>query len=161
MMNQEIQESRANFTAAKDRLTQAFATTSDDRINWSPSATARTPVHLVAHAAGAVKNLHNTLDGRTFPAPNPAVADKEFLEWEQQFSTREQVLEVLEKNSRAYLEWLDALDPERLDTMVKMPFGFGELPMRLVLTFQAFHMQDHTSQLVYLQTIYGDRDWHI
>ncbi len=62
-MEDVISKTKADFVRAKEDLARAFATTPEDRINWSPSPTARTPVQIVAHAAEAIRNIHNFLNG--------------------------------------------------------------------------------------------------
>jgi len=160
--NQEaIERAKAEFLRAKQGLARALATTPDDRLNWSPSPTARTPVELVGHAAGAIRSLHETLDGRTPQFGGPAEADRYFREIDKHFTSREQVLGMLEENSAAYIAWLDALTPERLNSMVELPFGFGQIPVAIGITLVPGHTNGHTAQLEYIQTIYGDRDWHV
>jgi uncharacterized protein YndB with AHSA1/START domain len=155
-----IDEAKASFLAAKARLERILQATPDDRINWSPSATARTPIELVAHAAAAVKALHETFDGRTFDAASTAEADVSFREWERSFCTREEVLSLLDANSAAYVAWLDELAPERLAWMVELPFGLGSVPLALALTFPPAHTHSHVAQIDYIQTVYGDHVWH-
>ena len=46
-----IEHAKTDFLQAKERLCQALAATPDDRLNWAPSATARTPIQQTAHAA--------------------------------------------------------------------------------------------------------------
>src|SRR5262245_5704237 len=107
-----IHEAKAHFLRVKERVTHLLATTPDNRIHWSPSPTARTPVQQVAHVAAAIRNIHAMLDGRPFGVKNVVDADKGFRGWERQFNTREQVLDLLEQHSAAYVAWLDALTPE-------------------------------------------------
>jgi hypothetical protein len=33
--------------------------------------------------------------------------------------------------------------------------------MAMAITFPADHMRGHTAQIDYLQTIWGDHDWHM
>jgi hypothetical protein len=160
--NQEtVEQAKAGFLQAKGRVAHALATTPDDRLNWSPSTTSRTPLQVAAHAAGVVKNLHETLNGNTFEGGTTAEADASFREWEKQFTTREQIVNLLEENSAAYLAWLDSLTPERLDADVKLPFNLGSAPLTLAITFQALHLNHHAAQIDYIQTIYGDHDWYV
>lgn len=158
---QTIEATKGGFLHAKGTLLRALETTADDRLNWSPAPSARTPIQIAAHAAWAVRDIKETLDGRTFSVPSPAEAEPGFREFEAQFGTREQVAALLEENGAAYLQWLDALTPERLATTVEMPFGMGAVPMALALTFVTAHTRYHIAQIDYVQTIYGDRDWHM
>lgn len=160
-MQATIDQAKANFTRAHEAMRHALETVPDDRINWAPSPTSRTALHQVAHAAAAVKSIHEMLEGRPFPVPTPDEADKGFREWERQFTTREQVLEILDKHAADYLVWLDALTPDRLDTLVTLPFSLGQAPIGAVLSAEVDHMNWHTAQIQYMQTIYGDHDWHM
>jgi hypothetical protein len=158
-MQDLIEKTKTDFLQAKDRFCRVLAATPDDRINWSPSTTARTPVQLAAHVANSVKALHMTMNGQPFAVNSTAEADKSFRDWERQFNTRDAVLSLIDKNSAAYVAWLETLTPECLDTMVEMPFGMAPMPVKAVITFQPLHMDSHTPQLEYIQTIYGDHDW--
>jgi hypothetical protein len=159
-MEDVISQAKAEFIHAKQRIEHSLATTPDDRINWAPSPTARTPIQTIAHAADSVKHIHGMLDGRPFQSASPAEADIAFHEWERQFTTREQVLCVLNENSANYLAWLDTLTSDRLDTMIELPFDLGSAPIRMGLTFPVRHTHEHAAQIEYIQTIYGDLDRH-
>jgi hypothetical protein len=160
-MEDAISKAKADFVRAKDQLTRALANTPDDKVNWAPSPTARTPVQIVVHCAQALRNINEFLDGQPFPVTDTAAADKFFREQEQPFTTREQAVSLLEKNSAEYLAWLDALTPERLNTSIQLPFGLGSAPVAAGLAFPAAHTQGHVGQIDYIQTIYGDRAWHL
>lgn len=160
MQDTTVEHAKAEFLRAKGAITQALATTPDDRINWSPSPTARTPIQNVAHAAFVVKGLQGVLDGKPLPSDDPAEADRGLREGEKQFSARDQVLSLLEKNSADYVAWLDALTPELLASTFEMPFASGPATIAVGLTFIPGHLLWHTAQINYIQTIYGDHDWH-
>lgn len=159
-MNETIKQAKDSLLGARDRMTKALAATPDDRINWSPSPTARTPIQIVVHAANAVHNIHEMLNGNPFSVPDTATADAQFREEERQFTTREQALELLNKNCDKYVAWLDALDPARLDSMVTAPFNLGQAPLAVGLTWPPAHTNGHVDQMEYIQTIYGDHVWH-
>jgi hypothetical protein len=104
--------------------------------------------------------MTNIISGTRFPVLTTAEADRGFREHERQFTSREQTLELLEKNSVAYLAWLDQCTPEHLDRIVELPFGMGSIPAAHMLPFMAGHINNHTAQIEYIQTIYADQDWH-
>lgn len=156
-----ITQAKDKFALAKGGLLRALATTPDDRLSWAPSATARSVIQQVAHAAWAITSITETLDGRTFQAESTAAAEASFREWERQFSGREEVEALFIENSAAYEAWLDSLAPERLDETVTMPFGLGTVPLGAVVEVAADHTNWHTAQINYIQTIYGDHDWYL
>jgi hypothetical protein len=153
-----VQEAKAEFTRSTDRLTKALESTPDDKINWSPSPTSRTPVHQVAHAAMAIGGMQGMLQGKPFPFKDTADMDTTIRAEEKAFTTREQALELLETNKNAYLAYLDALTPEQLASNFDSPMG--SFPMTAAITFIADHNRSHASQIDYMQTIYGDMEWH-
>jgi hypothetical protein len=160
-MEDTISKVKADFVRAKVQLVNALATTPDDRINWSPSPTSRTPVQIVAHCAEALKNIHAFSDGHPLAFENTTDADRHFREGEQGIITREQAIGLLERYSAAFIAWLDKLTPDRLTDMVELPFGLGSAPRAVAITFAADHTRGHVPQIEYIQTIYGDRDWHM
>lgn len=155
------EQARGAFIQAKDGLVHALTTTPDDRVNWSPSDTARSPLRVAGHAAIAVGSMLGNLKGDTFAIPNSTEAERFFRESDARFKSREEVIELLDSNGQAYQSWLDELTEERLDSPMVLPFGMGTIPVSLGITFMALHLQWHTAQINYIQTIYGDHDWHL
>ena len=159
-MQNTLDQTKAEFLRAKERLTHALATTPDDRINWSPSPTARTPIQLVAHCARSISGIQGMLTGDPFPYAGIAEFDAALRTAEREFTTREQVLGLLEQTGAEYLAWLDTLTPEQFASTVQTPFGMT-VPMAVGITFAAYHTLGHIAQMDYIQTIYGDQDWHM
>ncbi len=157
-------EQAANFAIQEanqlnERLLRDLAKTSDDRLNWSPTPTARTPLQLVAHCAFSLGFIHAMLNGTPYPAKTTAEADAEFLEMEREVTTREQALSLWESRFHQYVSFLRSLQPDQMDTLVILPFEMGALPMHFMAGMGAIHTREHIAQLEYLQTIYGDREW--
>jgi len=152
---------KANFLRAKGQLCHALANTPDDRLNWSPSPTARTPLHQVVHAAEAIGNIHGMIAGGIFPVTTTAEADAGFRAQERRFTTREEALALLDAKSDAYVAFLDGMTDKQLDGLMTAPFGLGQVPVRIALSFPVEHTVWHVAQLDYIQTVYGDHDWHM
>lgn len=158
-MNPQIESTKNDFLSAKDGLLKSLATTPDDRISWSPSPSARSPLHIAVHAAEAMGFLHEMLLGKPFHGTTEE-ADRAFREHEKGFTSREEVVALIGTRSQALSDWFDALTEERLSETAPMPFGIGPVPIGMAMTFPALHTRWHTAQIDYVQTIYGDRDWH-
>ncbi len=156
-----IEQAKATYLQAKAQLCSTFGNIPEERLNWSPSQTARTPIQIVAHCATAVKSINAQMEGTPFHYKTTAEAETAFRKDELQFHSREQVLNYLEEVSNNYLAWLDALTPERLASIAQLPFGLGAMPVENWLPFPAHHTRHHAAQLEYIQTIYGDQDWHL
>ena len=160
-MSDLIQGAKQEFEQSRRRMLGLLADTPDDKLNWSPSPSARTPLALVAHSALSIRHVTEMLKGRPFGTSTTAVADKGFREEEQAFTSRDEVVALFEKNAAEYLEWIDALPEEGLDAPITFPFGLGVGTVRHGITAPARHTESHIAQLEYIQTIYGDHDWHI
>jgi hypothetical protein len=150
---------KAEYLRAKDRVIRALATTPDDKINWSPSPTSRTPVQLVAHAAIGVDLTRGLLEAKPFPYESAAAFDVASRRLEKEYTTREQALGILEHISAEYLAWLDTLTPAQLASTVET--AFGPIKMTPGITLGADHLRNHAAQIEYLQTVWGDTDWHL
>lgn len=158
-MNEVREAAKAEFIRAKNRMAAALATTPDDKIHWSPSETARTPIHQVAHAAMSITGMQDWFSGKPFPFKDMKELDDFSREKEKEFTTREQALGLLEENSNGYLAWIDSLSDETVASTFESPMG--AFPMASAITFPADHIRAHAAQIDYIQTIYGDRDWHM
>jgi len=158
-MEDTISQAKAEFSRAKERLIHVLATTPDDKINWSPSPTARTPIQQVGHAAAATIFIKGMLTNKALPWADFVEAVTSMRGAEKSYTSREQVLGLLDQSSADYLVWLDTLTPEQVASTVSMPFG--PMPMAIGITLPADHIRSHTAQSEYIQTTYGDLDWHM
>ena len=156
---QTINAAKGEFNRAKDRLLKNLATTPDDKLNWSPSPSSRTPLGQVAHSAMAVQGMQGMFTTGVMPFDNIAEADAGWRKAEKEYTTREQVTNLLNKNCDEYCAWLDSLAASKLASTITVPFG--EFPMSEVITWPADHLRNHAGQMEYMQTIYGDMDWHM
>ena len=109
----------ADLTQAKDQLVRVLGNTPDDRINWSPAETARTPIQIVAHCAFSLGFISDMLIGTPYPAKTMAEADAEFWQMEAAYTTRGDVLDLLDVNFHKMVNTLHAIKPGQLDDPVK------------------------------------------
>lgn len=158
-MENIIDDVKAEFNRAKDRITRDLTTTPDDKINWSPTESARTPIQLVAHAALGTTGITGMLAGKPFPFSNMQEMDTASRQAEKEFTSREQVLAFLDKSSNEFLTWLDTLTAEQIASTLTLPFG--PVPMASAITFPADHLRCHAAQIEYVQTTYGDYSMHM
>jgi hypothetical protein len=160
-MSEVIQSAKQEFERSRDRMMGLLKDTPDDKLNWSPSPTSRTPLAIVTHSAMAIHSITEMLKGRPFGVPTTATADKGFREEEQPFTSRSEVVALFEKNSAEYVAWIDALTEEGLNDPITYPFGLGTGTVLYGLCAAARHTEAHIGQLEYVQTVYGDQDWHL
>ncbi len=159
-MNSSIEQAKQTFIRTSDTLLKIFNNTAPDRMNWSPSPTARTPVQVLAHSAHAVRNIQQMFEGNPFAIPRTDEAEKVFAEHDQMFTSAEEVVAYWEEGKTNLLAFYDGLTESDLDRMCTLPFGLGQAPLGAILTAPSDHTVGHIGQLEYIQTIYGDRHWH-
>ena len=158
-MNSTIESAKGEFERAVVRLTQSVAATPDEKIDWSPAPTARTPIEIAFHCTEVINALHGAISGTDpMPAASPVEMDTYFRTSEMTHGSRDEVVKKLKENAAAYTKWLDELPEEKLAEFWASPFG--EIPYSVAITLPAYHTANHTAQLEYIQTIYGDRVWH-
>jgi hypothetical protein len=158
-MHSAAEAAIAELDQVKGQMLRALEKTPDDRLAWSPSATSRTPLQLVAHSAYSLGFIRNMLDGRPYPVPTTDQADAGFMEMDSGIETREEAIKLLEEKAGALAAYLGDLQEEDMDRHVKLPFELGFAPMRYMLGVGAMHTRSHLAQLDYVQTVYGDRSW--
>ena len=155
-----IQDAKQVFHMSVDRIKRILEKTPDDRLHWSPAPTARTPLAQVVHIANSIHHIHTAMMGTRYATPTMEEAGAEFLALERGITNREVALALLDKNSEAFIDWLDRLSVERLSDMVPLPFDMGEAPLDFMLMMPTWHTNDHAAQMDYIQTCYGDRGWN-
>lgn len=160
-MQEKIDQFKAEFEQAIGGVKHALATTPKDLLTWSPSKTARSPLQVVAHIAIGGRDMLGNLTGNTFPIETTEEAEQFHRERDSKVESLEECTQMLDDLTRDYFSWLDGLTEKSLDEPMKLPFGMGEMPVRMGITFMPFHVQWHTAQINYIQTIYGDHDWHL
>lgn len=155
----ELETAKAELLQARDRLIALVDATPDDRLAWRPSESARSIVEVAAHCGHALGNILIQMKGTPYPIPSSGEAEIVFQEHDRQFTGRE-VVPYFAKHVDDFVAYLDALTEADLDRRTTMPFGLGEVPLRVFVFAGANHTNGHIAQIEYIQTIYGDRDWH-
>ena len=156
-----IDQFKGEFNQAIAGLKHGLATTPDDRLDWAPSPTARTPLQIAAHIAIGGKDMLGNLTGKTFPIPTPEEAERYHRQRDGHPRSKSEVFLLLDDFTVEYSKWLDQLDESLLDSLMDLPFNMGQVPVRFGISMMPFHVQWHTAQIHYIQTIYGDHDWHL
>ncbi len=158
-MAPEVQYAHTYFTRSVETLKRSAGRVPADKHSFQPGPDARSPIAIVGHCAVAVEAMHGMMTGNTIPIKTTEEADRIFLAAEAKFKSMDEVLELLDKNSTAFIAFLEALPDSELDRVIDLPFGMGQMPLRHALTFPAHHNTYHGVQLDYLHTIWGDRSW--
>lgn len=145
-------------SAALDYFKKTFSYVPDDKLNFTPSTTAKSPLQIAAHIAITNKGFASMLRGE----PSKFSSVKELLVWldgeEKKLDSRELVLKELESSELALFTAIQSLKDENLDEVVKA--ATGTRTKRDSLVRVSSHIFMHGAQIDYIQSIYGDLDPH-
>lgn len=138
---------------AKEQFLRNFSHVPDDKLDWSPVPNAKSALQIAAHCAGYSQGFASILRSGTFPATtdeflgpiNARIAS---------ITTREQAVAVLEQGIEETIAALSELKPEQTDATLDTPIG--PTPFIFFMTIPANHLVNHTGQIDYLQTCWGD-----
>ena len=155
-----IESTQAELIRTKDRMLRLMEETPEDRLMWKPSPSARSIIEIVAHSANSLGNILLQLQGVPFAVSTSAEANVQFLAHDAEFNDRSAAAAYLEQKCADYVAFLSTLNPQDLEEMRTLPFGLGEAPLGYFMTMGAAHTMGHISQIEYIQTLYGDLDWH-
>lgn len=161
MYKETANQLSSDLIQARDQMVNLINTTPDDKLNWSPSPTARTPIELVGHTAGAFGPFIGMLQNEAGSPGgfDPTSFDSHLREIDKEFKSKEQVLKLFHDGCDKYLNYIDSLDEAALAK--EIIFFTGPMPRIKLLPIGVNHTLSHAGQLAYLQTIWGDRDWHL
>ncbi len=158
-MDDLVASCKQNAVRGMERFLRTFSFVPDDKLTWSPSPTAKTPLRIAAHTALMAGNFAQILRNGKFPDMEMTQLFAALNAAEEGITTREAVIELFKKNTDDVLASLDALTPEQIASTLQTPFGFAA-PMAMFMSAPGNHAQNHASQVDYLQTCWGDQDPH-
>jgi hypothetical protein len=155
----QIGQIKAGVERASAALLKTFEFVPDDKLTWSPSATARTPLWIVGHCGQANEAFARGIRGEAFPPMSMEEFGQMVWNAGRDTKTREEAVQRVKSSTAEILAALDALTPERLAGSVQTPMG--PMPMSFWVTFADGHMMGHACQIEYIQTIWGDQQNHM
>ncbi|HEY3284483.1 MAG TPA: DinB family protein [Armatimonadota bacterium] len=145
--------------SARDRLITAITHVPDDKLGYTPSPTAKSALGIAAHAANSNGYLARMMRGE----PMPNVPREELMEMaakaDAALATRDQVIARLKESTEEVVSAIKSLTPEQLQGDVAGIFGTR--PTKDFIGVPGFHMDGHTAQINYLQTVWGDMEFRM
>jgi hypothetical protein len=154
-----VAKAKAAVQQSSARLLHLLSFVPDDKLNWSPAESSRSSLQIVAHC-GLTSGFFAQIIRNEFPAvmPSPQEIFAEVRAQELAFTTRESVIELVEKTTAELCAALDTVTDETIDAIPNCPFG--PMTTRFWMSVGGSHCVSHAGQLEYLQTIWGDLDPH-
>ncbi len=153
-----IDQAKQRTQMCKHRFETTFGFIPDDKLDYAPSPTTKTPLQIAAHTA--MSNFVFASIIRREPPTKPfAEIQAEMAQKEAALTTRAQVLETLARSVQAVNDALDAITDETVG--IDVPTPVFTAPMSFWMDLPSRHMDNHAAQIDYIQTVWGDMDWHM
>jgi hypothetical protein len=156
-MSEVTEQIKSEYKRVEKKLISLLNSTPADKLEWSPSPSARSVIALAAHSAMGTTALTGLLKGEPMRFNSTAELDAFLREAEKQFTNLDVVLGMIKQSGEEYFAFLDTLDADTINAIVTTPMG--AMPMSVAATFPYEHMNSHVAQIEYVQTIWGDHVW--
>lgn len=118
-----------------------------DKLDWKPAPTAKSTLEIVNEMVGFAKGMTPALSGGSFTRAEFAPA-----------TTLAAAKELLITAGREYAQALRAVEPEDLGREVDLQFA--KFPLAQAAGLPVIEYIHHRGQIVYLQTLLGDKEDH-
>jgi|GEM_PF-278499 len=147
-----IDQWKVGAQRALARIKDTFDHVPDDKLNWTPSETAKTPLAIFAHACVSNQHFAGVLRNEPMPEGGLPQVFEELGRKQAGITTREQANLVYENSTRECMEAIANLKPSDL---------IGNDTKAFLLTLIARHTDSHAAQIDFLQTCWGDLEDHL
>ncbi len=138
-----------------------FSYVPDDKLTWTPTPTAKSPIRIAAHTALYAGRFAQMIREQKLPAV------ENLTEWlaqknaeEEAITSRDEIEIVFRKGTDEVIEALRTLTPEAIASTLDSGQGWSA-PMTQLMGFAGWHATLHTGQIDYLQTCWDDQEIYV
>jgi len=153
-----IESAAGSAQGSKDRLVYVFSFVPDHKLKFKPSSDAKSALEIMAHVAVCNRPFAEILRGKINGSTSMEVFER-YRNEEASLTTRADVLAALEESHAPLMSALRDLADDAVSAYVETP-GLSR-PMTFFMNLPSLHYIAHTGQIEYLQTIWGDLDFHV
>ena len=156
-----IEASKKGATDAMEMFLRNFSHVPHDKLDWTPTPTAKSARKIAAHTAHINGNFAKMIRTRKFPEPDevPEIVAG-IRAAEETLTDIEEIVSTFRKNTQAVLEALDTLDAEGVAFVFDSGQGWT-MSMKFLMNLPCTHVQSHIGQIDYLQTCWGDQEIYV
>ncbi|MBL8048031.1 MAG: DinB family protein [Chthonomonas sp.] len=156
-----IELAKERAVSNMDIFLRNFAHVPDDRLNYTPTPSAKSALRVAAHTALYAGRFAEMI--RTRQLPNPHDIDAWLAERaaeEMAITSREEMERVFRAGTAEVLAALDGLSPEDVEMDLLAGQG-GSFSMRQLMNLPGWHATLHLGQIDYLQTCWDDQQIYL
>ena len=145
----------------KDMFLRNFAHVPDDRLNWTPTPTAKSALRVAAHTALYYSRFAEMIRNRATPkVENLEAWLEERASQEIELTTREAVIAAFESGLAQVNAALDGLSDDDVNLEIDSGQGWS-MSMRFMMRLPGWHATLHMGQIDYLQTCWDDQEVYV
>ena len=145
--------------SGKERFLKTFGAVPADKQNYTPSPSAKTPIQIGAHLVVMNNGLAGMIAGSDEPMPETDEMMAMMAKAEAEIDTSEKVVAAIEESHTKLIAVINGLSAERFGATVPSPFG--EMAVAEMIFHLGTHYFSFASQVDYVQTCYGDHEFHM
>lgn len=156
-----IETMKQRATGNMEFFLRNFKHVPDDKLNWSPTPTAKSPLRVAAHTALYAGRFASMIRNRKLPSPD------NLAEWvaaneaeEIAITSREEMERIFRQGTDEVIAALDSLTPEEVEMTIVSDQGFS-MPMTQLMGLPGWHATLHAGQIDYLQTCWDDQEIYL
>jgi hypothetical protein len=153
-----VVQAKQTTVATKNRLLNTFSFVPDEKLNFTAAESCKSPLRIVAHCGLSNHFFLMIIRGEELPPMTPELMEAATAR-EKAITTREAAIAAVEESTAAVLAALDELTPEQVASVVETPIFTA--PMAFWMNLPGRHMDNHAAQIDFIQTCWGDMDWHM
>jgi DinB superfamily len=152
-----VEACKKNLHMCTHRLKTTFSFVPDDKLDFKPGETCKSALQIIAHCAVSNHNFISIIKREMEGDPKERFAESKRKE--EAITSKDAALVALDESVAAVAAALDTINDENIGKDIPTPFFTA--PMMFWMYLPARHMDNHASQIDYIQTIWGDMDWHM
>ena len=141
------------------RLLKTFSFVPDDKLTWAPEPTCKSALQIVAHCAVANGMFTTIISTGGFPDGPIEELFAAGAAAEAAITTRGAAIAAVEASVAEVVAAIESVPAEKVDADVVTPFMTA--PMAFFMNIPGRHLDNHAAQIDFLQTCWGDMDWHM
>jgi uncharacterized damage-inducible protein DinB len=131
----------------------------EDKLDWKPMDAGRSALDQLQECSWSPNFYRMVLEQKTFPELDENFFD-EASKQRKQWTTIDLCEEHCKENTEKLCSVIRSLSDEDLSTTIHIPTRGIDLSLADIALSHFAHMQYHTGQINYIQTLYGDADMH-
>ncbi len=157
MADNPIDEIKTRTQNALKSFLYTLSFVPDDKLDWSPTPTAKSALQIAAHCAGYSELFAWVIREKNWPCT--------LEQWKStvasnimSINSKDEAIAMLSQGIDSSIAALDNVSLDEFGKIIDAPHA--QTPFTFFLNLPALHLESHESQIDYLQTCWGDLEVH-